>query len=179
MLTVGDKFPDFVLKAVVSTARDQEFQEISLGSYPGKWLVVFFWPLDFTHVCPTEIVAFGEAASLFAERDALVLGASHDSQYAHLAWRKQHEGLRSLPIPMMSDSKHELTTALGIAHKTEGVPLRATFVVDPLHVIRHVTVNDLMVGRNVEETLRVLEALLTDELCPCNWRKGEATLNRA
>jgi peroxiredoxin (alkyl hydroperoxide reductase subunit C) len=176
MLTVGDTFPAFALQAAVSLEKGQEFQEITSASHPGKWKVVFYWPMDFTFICPTEIAEFGRRHRDFADRDAVVLGASTDTHFVHLAWRRSHEDLRTLPIPMLADTKRELATALGILHKQDGVALRATFVVDPEGVIRHVSVNDLSVGRNVDETLRVLDALQTDELCPCNWRKGDPTL---
>ena len=177
MLTVGDKFPDFAAQAVVGLDKGKEFQEITSASYPGRWKVVFFWPMDFTFVCPTEIAAFGKRNRDFADRDAVVLGASTDTHFVHLAWRRDHEDLRTLPFPMLADTKRELATALGVLHKQDGVALRATFIVDPEGIIRHVSVNDLSVGRNVDETLRVLDALQTDELCPCNWQKGEPTLD--
>ena len=176
MLTVGDKFPQFDLQAAVSLEKGKEFKPISNKTYEGKWLVVFFWPMDFTFVCPTEIAEFGRRNQDFQDRDAQVLGASIDTQYVHLAWRKDHPDLRNIPFPMLADTKHELSRALGILHKTDGVALRATFIVDPEGIIRHVSVNDLSVGRNVDETLRTLDALQTDELCPCNWQKGEPTL---
>jgi len=179
MLTIGDKFPSFSLQGVVSLERGKEFKEITASDYPGKWLVVFLWPMDFTFVCPTEIAEFGRRQRDFADRDAQVLGASADTQYVHLAWRKDHPDLRALPFPMLADTRRELSSALGVLHKQEGVPLRATFVVDPAGIIRFVSVNDLSVGRNVDEVLRVLDALQTDELCPCNWKKGEATLEAA
>jgi alkyl hydroperoxide reductase subunit AhpC len=128
-------------------------------------------------VCPTEIAAFGKKSRDFADRDAQVLGASTDSHYVHLAWRKDHKDLRDLPFPMLADTKRELSSALGILHKQDGVPLRATFIVDPQGVIRFASVNDLSVGRNVDEVLRVLDGLQTDELCACNWKKGEETLS--
>jgi peroxiredoxin (alkyl hydroperoxide reductase subunit C) len=106
----------------------------------------------------------------------VVLGASTDTHFVHLAWRRSHEDLRALPFPMLADTRRELATALGILHKQDGVALRATFIVDPQGVIRHVSVNDLSVGRSVDETLRVLDGLQTDELCPCNWQKGQPTL---
>jgi len=127
-------------------------------------------------VCPTEIAEFGKKSKEFAARDAQVLGASVDTHWVHLAWRKQHPDLKELPIPMLADTKRELSTALGVLTQKEGVPLRATFIIDPAGVIRWVSVNDLNVGRSVPETLRVLDALQTDELCPCNWQKGQATL---
>ena len=179
MLTVGDKLPEFSLHAVVSLDKGKEFHELRHDSFPGKWTVVFLWPMDFTFVCPTEIAEFGQRNQDFVDRDAQVLGVSTDSQYVHLAWRRDHPDLRALPFPMLADTKRELSTALGVLHKQDGVPLRATFVVDPQGIIRHVSVNDLSVGRNVEEVVRILDALQTDELCPCNWRKGEPTLEAA
>lgn len=179
MKTVGEQFPTFTLPAVVSLEKGKEFQDITHTSHPGKWLVMFFWPMDFTFVCPTEIAAFGQCNQDFADRDAQVLGVSTDTQYVHLAWRKDHPDLRDLPYPMLADHRRTLSEALGILHPEEGVPLRATFIVDPDGIIRFVSVNDLSVGRSVDEVLRVLDALQTDELCPCNWRPGEATLEVA
>ena len=176
MLTVGDRFPEFVLKAVHRLDEGHEFEDVTDKSFPGKWKVVFLWPMDFTFVCPTEIAEFGRKNTDFADRDAQLLGASTDTHFVHLAWRKDHPDLRDIPFPMLADTKRELSTALGVLHKTDGVPLRATFVVDPDNIVRHVSVNDLSVGRNVDEVLRVLDALQTDELCPCNWKKGDATL---
>ncbi len=179
MLTVGDKLPAFKLQAAVSLEKGKEFSEITDQSYAGKWQVVFAWPMDFTFVCPTELEAFGKKNAEFKDRDAQILGLSIDTHFVHLAWRNNHPDLKSLPYPMLADTKRELSQALGILHKTDGVDLRATFIVDPQGVIRHVSVNDLSVGRNVDETLRVLDALQTDELCPCNWKKGDATLKAA
>lgn len=176
MLTIGDKLPAFDLASVVSIEKGKEFEQITNESYEGKWKVIFFWPMDFTFICPTEIAEFGKRNRDFADRDAQVLGASTDTHYVHLAWRNNHDDLRNLPFPMMADTKRELSTALGILHKEAGVALRATFITDPQGVIRWVSVNDLSVGRNVDETLRVLDALQTDELCPCNWKQGEKTL---
>lgn len=177
MLTVGENFPSFELTATVSRENGKEFQTITDESYKGKWKVFFFWPKDFTFVCPTEIAAFGKLNQEFADRDAQILGGSIDSEYVHLAWRNSHPDLKELPFPMLSDIKRELTGTLGVLDEKAGVALRATFVVDPEGVIRHVSVNDLSVGRNPQEVLRILDALQTDELCPCNWHKGEATLN--
>jgi peroxiredoxin (alkyl hydroperoxide reductase subunit C) len=179
MLTVRDTFPQFKLQSVVSLEKGKEFKDLSNDSYPGKWLVVFFWPMDFTFVCPTEIAEFGRKNGEFADRDAQVLGVSTDSHFVHLAWRKDHDDLRDLPFPMMADIKRELSAACGVLAEEEGVALRATFLVDPNGVIRWVDVNDLKVGRNVDEVLRVLDALQTDELCPCNWKEGQATLKIA
>ena len=179
MLTVGDTFPEFSLKAVVSTDPKEAFTRITDETDPGKWKIVFFWPKDFTFVCPTEIAEFGRMNGDFNDRDAVVYGASIDSEFVHLAWRQHHADLKALPFPMLADVKRELTSALGILDKTEGVALRATFIVDPEGVIRWASVNDLSIGRNIPEVLRVLDALQTDELCPCNWQKGEPTLAAA
>ncbi len=179
MLTVGKTFPAFNLKAAVTSDLQTAFTEINDKSYKGKWLVVFFWPKDFTFVCPTEIAEFGKLNKDFADRDAQVLGVSTDSEFVHLAWRQHKEELNGLPFPMVSDIKRELSSALGILDPEEGVAQRATFVVDPEGIIRFTMVTDLNVGRNVKEVLRVLDALQTDELCPCNWQKGQDTLQVA
>jgi alkyl hydroperoxide reductase subunit AhpC len=179
MLTIGQKFPEFNLTGVVSADPKTAFKSISNSTYKGKWLVVFAWPKDFTFVCPTEISAFGSKTKDFADRDAQVLGMSTDSDYVHLAWKQNHKDLKDLPFPMLSDIKHELSNALGIVNEAAGVCNRATFIVDPNGVIRHASVNDLKVGRNVDEVMRILDALQTDELCQCNWNKGDAPLKAA
>jgi alkyl hydroperoxide reductase subunit AhpC len=179
MLTVGDRFPDFSLTAVNGTDPNTAFTQVTRASYAGKWLVVMAWPKDFTFVCPTEIVGFNALARDFAERDAEILGLSIDSDFVHVAWRQSREDLRAVTFPWLADIKRELTAALGILDRQEGVPLRATFIVDPEGIIRFASVNDLSVGRNPQEVLRVLDALQTDELCPCNWQKGEQTLQAA
>ena len=176
MLGVGEKFPAFSLDATVSTEQAKAFQKITDKDYAGRWKVYFFWPNDFTFVCPTEIAAFGKLNKEFQDRDAQVLGGSTDSEYVHLAWRRDHADLKKLPFPMLADIKRELCAALGILDPKAGVAQRATFIVDPEGVIRFVSVNDLSVGRNPQEVIRVLDALQTDELCPCNWHKGEAVL---
>lgn len=179
MLGIGKKFPEYRLNAVVSTDPSKAFQAIDGGTHAGKWRVIFFWPMDFTFVCPTEIAAFGKLEKEFRARDAQLLGASTDSEYVHLAWRRDKEELKDLPFPMLADVKRELTGALGILDAEAGVAQRAIYIVDPQGVIRFVYVTDLNVGRNPEEVLRVLDALQTDELCPCNWQKGEDTLKAA
>ena len=178
MLTVGDKFPQFSLKATVSEDLATAFTTVTNESYPGKWLVVFFWPKDFTFVCPTEIAEFGKKSGDFADRDAQVLGGSVDSEFVHLAWRRDHADLEGLPFPMLADLRKDLSGALGILDE-EGVAKRATFIVDPQGIVRFTSVTDMNVGRNVSEVLRVLDALQTDELCPCNWQRGEETLKAA
>jgi peroxiredoxin (alkyl hydroperoxide reductase subunit C) len=179
MLTVGDTFPSFALKGVVSRDIKTAFADFTEKSDAGKWKIVFFWPKDFTFVCPTEIAAFGKISGEFKDRDAVIYGVSTDSEFVHLAWRNNHADLKDLPFPMLADIKRELSQTLGILDKKEGVALRATFVVDPDGVIRFASVNDLSVGRNPAEVLRVLDALQTDELCPCNWQKGEDVLKAA
>lgn len=179
MLSVGNKLPTFSLKATVSNEIESAFLEVSDKTYAGKWLILFFWPKDFTFVCPTEIAEFGKLNKEFKDRDAQVLGASTDSEFVHLAWRQHKEELNKLPFPMLADIKRELSSALGILDPVEGVAQRATFIIDPEGVIRFTMVTDLSVGRNVKEVLRVLDALQTDELCPCNWQKGQDTLKVA
>lgn len=179
MKGVGQKLPEFSLQAVVSTDPKTAFTKITNETYQGKWQVLFFWPKDFTFVCPTEIKAFGDMTAEFSDRDAQVLGASVDSEFVHLAWRQNHEDLKTLPFPMLADIKRELSTELGILDPAEGVSQRATYIIDPEGIIRFVMVTDLSVGRNVKEVIRVLDALQTDELCPCNWQKGQETLKAA
>jgi lipoyl-dependent peroxiredoxin subunit C len=179
MLTVGDKFPSFDLNAVVDIDPAKAFERITDQSNKGKWKIVFFWPKDFTFVCPTEIAAFGKLNGDFNDRDAVVYGASIDSEFVHLAWRQNHADLKDLPFAMLADIKRELSTALGILDKNEGVAMRATYIVDPDGIIRFASVTDLNVGRNTQEVLRVLDALQTDELCPCNWQKGQDVLKAA
>ena len=172
-LGVGEKFPEFHVKATVSNDIETAFIDVNNKTYAGKWLVVFFYPKDFTFVCPTEIKAFGDLTSDFADRDAQLLGGSVDSEFVHMAWRKSHDDLRDLPFPLLADVKRELSQGLGIIDKNAGVSQRATFIVDPQGTIRFVMVTDLSVGRNPQEVLRILDALQSDELCPCNWKKGE------
>lgn len=181
MLTIGDKFPSYVLPAVTSSdlPPNGSFPNFDTGNPNGKWRVYFFWPKDFTFVCPTEIVGYNDLYDDFADRDAELVGLSTDSEFVHHAWRNNHDDLRDLKLPMVSDLKRELSEALGILDKSEGVALRATFIVDDQNTIQHVSVNGLSVGRNPAETLRILDALQSDELCPCNWHKGEDVLKVA
>ena len=176
-LGVGDKFPEFNVKATVANEIEKAFITVNNQTYKGKWLVVFFYPKDFTFVCPTEIKAFGDLNNEFLDRDTQVLGASVDSEFVHMAWRKSHDDLKALPFPLLADVKRELSQGLGIIDKNEGVSQRATFIVDPEGTIRFVMVTDLSVGRNPHEVLRILDALQSDELCPCNWSKGDDTID--
>lgn len=179
MLTVGDKFPEFSVTATVSTELKNAFQEIHNESFPGKWKVVVFYPKDFTFVCPTELKAFGDLNGEFADRDAQLMSGSVDSEFVHLAWRQHKDELKDLPYPMLADVTRELSGKLGILDEKQGVAKRATFIVDPDDIIRFAYVTDMDVGRNPEEVLRVLDALQTGELCPCNWQQGEDTLDAA
>jgi len=179
MLSVGQKFPQFKAKATVSNDIKNAFIDVSNDTFKGKWLVAFFWPKDFTFVCPTEIAEFGKLNKEFNDRDAKVLGISTDSEFVHLAWRQNKEELNNIPFPMVADIKRELSESLGILDANEGVAQRATYLVDPDGIIRFVMVTDLSVGRNVKEVLRVLDALQTDELCPCNWQKGDDVIKVA
>lgn len=179
MVGIGSQFPSYTLTGVVSSDPGTAFRQFDSASQPGAWRVVFFWPKDFTFVCPTEIAAFGQLHREFQERGAQLLGVSVDSEYVHLAWRRERPELRELPFPMLSDLKRELCGALGILDPQAGVAQRATYIVDPQGAIRFVYVTDLSVGRNPHEVLRVLDALQTDELCPCNWQRGQDTLQAA
>ncbi|CAJ1582124.1 peroxiredoxin [[Mycobacterium] wendilense] len=184
LLTIGDQFPQYELKAVIGgdlskvDAKDPEdyFTTVSSEDHPGKWRVVFFWPKDFTFVCPTEIAAFGKLNDEFEDRDTKVLGVSVDNEFVHFQWRAQHEDLKTLPFPMVSDLKRELAVAAGVLN-ADGVADRATFIVDPNNEVQFVSVTAGSVGRNVDEVLRVLDALQSDELCACNWKKGDPTIN--
>ena len=179
MIGIGEKFPAFNKQAVVSLEKGKEFQDISSDSFindDNRWTVMFWWPKDFTFVCPTEIAEFNNNHGEFKDRDTTLLGASTDSEFVHLAWRNNHDDLRGLKFPMIADTSKSLAEDLGILVDGEKVAYRATFIVDPQGVIRWICVNDLSVGRNVKEVLRVLDGLQTDELCPCNWEKGQETL---
>ena len=178
MLSIGEKFPEFKKTAVVSLEKGNEFYEITSQDHinAGKWLVMFWWPKDFTFVCPTEIAEFNKKNQDFKDRDAILIGASTDSEFVHLAWRQNHDDLRGLKFPMLADTSKSLAEDLGILEANEKIAYRVTYIVDPQGIVRWVSANDLSVGRNVNEVIRVLDALQTDELCPCNWQKGEATL---
>ena len=179
MIGIGEKFPAFNKQAVVSLEKGKEFENISSDSFindDNRWTVMFWWPKDFTFVCPTEIAEFNNNHGEFKDRDTTLLGASTDSEFVHLAWRNNHDDLRGLKFPMIADTSKSLAEDLGILVDGEKVAYRATFIIDPLGIIRWICVNDLSVGRNVKEVLRVLDGLQTDELCPCNWEKGQETL---
>ncbi len=176
MLTIGQKFPEFKKEAVVSLEPGKEFQTLTNEDIKGKWTVFFWWPLDFTFVCPTEITSFNASFEEFEKRGASLIGASIDSQFVHLAWRNDHSGLKGLKFPMLADTSKSLSDELGILESENKIAYRATYIIDPEGIIQHVSINGLNVGRNVKETIRILDALQTGELTPCDWVPGEATL---
>lgn len=184
MLGIGDKLPSFTVVGVKPGFHLQEengqsaFEPLTEDSFPGKWKVIFFYPKDFTFVCPTEIAEFARLSKDFADRDAVVLGGSTDNEFCKLAWRREHKDLHRLPIWQFADSSGALVDGLGV-RSPDGVAYRYTFIVDADNVIQHVYATNLNVGRSPKDTLRVLDALQTDELCPCNREVGGATLKVA
>ncbi len=182
MKTVGDKLEPFRVVGVKPGFNAHEengqsaFEDITEKSFEGKWKIIYFYPKDFTFVCPTEIVAFAKLNQDFADRDAVVLGGSTDNEFVKLAWRREHKDLNKLNSWQFADTTGSLVDQLGVREKEAGVALRATFIVDPDNTIQHVSVNNLNVGRNPDEILRILDGLQTDELCPCNRAVGGSTL---
>ena len=177
MLGVGKKFPNFKKKAVVSLEPGKEFETLTRSEVlNGKWTVFFWWPLDFTFVCPTEITSFNNHFDDFVKRDANLIGASIDSEFVHLAWRNADPNLKKLRFPMLADTSKSLAKDLGILEKENKIAYRATYIIDPNGVIQHVSVNGLNVGRNVVETLRLLDAFQNGGLVPCDWQPGDPTL---
>ena len=181
MKGVGEKLDDFNIVGVKPKFHEHEesgesaFETIDEKSFPEKWKVIYFYPKDFTFICPTEIVEYAKLNKEFLDRDCVVLGGSTDNEHCKLAWRREHKDLNKLDQWSFADTEGTLVDALGIRSE-EGVALRATFIVDPHNIIQHVSVNNLNVGRNPTETLRILDALQTDELCPCNRPVGGDTI---
>ncbi len=179
-LRVGQVAPDFKATAVI----DQEFKDISLSDYRGKYVVLFFYPLDFTFVCPTEITAFSDRAEEFTKLNTEILGVSVDSAFSHLAWiqtDRKSGGVGDLNYPLVADLKKEISTAYNVLDPDAGIALRGLFIIDKEGVIQHATINNLAFGRNVDETLRTLQALQyvqahPDEVCPAGWQPGEKTM---
>ncbi|WP_017326661.1 peroxiredoxin [Synechococcus sp. PCC 7336] len=178
-LKIGTPAPDFKATAVI----DQDFETISLSQYRGKYVILFFYPLDFTFVCPTEITSFSDRAGEFSALNTQILGVSVDSEFSHLAWvqtDRKAGGVGDVNYPLVSDLKKELSTAYGVL-TDEGVALRGLFIIDPEGVVQYATINNLGFGRSVDETKRVLQAIQyiqshPDEVCPANWQPGEATM---
>ncbi len=173
MLTVGDKFPEYSVKCNVGSD-PESLKGLTNADYDGKWVCYFFYPKDFTFICPTEIAEFNTQLAEFNDRDCQVVGGSTDNEYCHLAWCQSHDDLKDLAYPLIGAQR--LAHDLGIVDPNADVCLRATFLVDPNGVVQWSSANALSVGRNVNEILRVLDAIQSDELCPCNWKKGEPTL---
>lgn len=197
MLTINQKLPSFtkLSNITVNTSIEDAFPEITftnndleqtklvikngskeIKNKEGDWLILFAYPKDFTFICPTEIKAFGDLNEEFEDRDANVIGFSTDSEFVHRAWRMDNEDIKNVPFPLLADTNASLSKALGIYNEEDGIAERATFIVDPNGIIQHVSINAGSVGRNPSEILRILDALQQDELCPCNWKKGEETL---
>lgn len=178
ILSVGSKFPEFNKKSCVSREEGKEFRHVSNEEHikAGQWMVMFWWPKDFTFICPTEISGFNDRIADFAGNNTQLLGASTDSEFVHLAWRNNDPNLRDLQFPMIADTSKSLAEELGILNEGEKIAYRATYIVDPQGIIRWVSINDLDVGRNVDEVIRVLVGLQTGEKVPCNWVPGRATL---
>jgi len=177
MLSPGSKAPEFKTQACVGIEKGKEFAPIASKDYPGKWIVFYTYPKDFTFVCPTEIVEFDKKKKDFEDRGAVLLGGSTDNEFSHLAWRKDHADLKKLNHPLLHVNP-AMAEGFGLVQPTAGVALRATFIIDPQGNVRHASANDLSVGRNVDEVIRILDGLQTEELCPCNWHKGEETLTQ-
>ena len=182
MIGIGETLPDFTLVGVKPGFNAHEeggksaFETLTKDSFKGKWKVIYFYPKDFTFICPTEIAEFARLNKEFEDRDAVVLGGSTDNEFCKLAWRREHKDLDKLAQWQFADNGGVFARALGILDHSAGVALRATFIVDPHNVVQHVTVNGLNVGRSPAETLRVLDGLQTDELCACNRPLGGDTL---
>jgi peroxiredoxin (alkyl hydroperoxide reductase subunit C) len=178
-LRVGQMAPDFTATAVV----DQEFKEISLSQYRGKYVVLFFYPLDFTFVCPTEITAFSDRYADFSSKDTEVLAVSVDSKFSHLAWiqtPRNQGGIGDITYPLVADLKKEICAAYNVLNE-DGEADRGLFIINPQGMVMHMTINKAPVGRNVDETLRVLQAYQyveanPDEVCPANWTPGDKTM---
>jgi len=174
---VGKPAPDFRLEGVVGTEPGKEFKTLALKDFKDKWLVFFFYPADFTFVCPTEIKGFNDNLDSFKKLNAEVVAASTDSKWSHLAWIKRGD-LGNLRYPLLADFTKETARAYGVLDSEQGVALRGLFIIDPKGTIQYQVIHNLDVGRSVEETLRVLEALQTGGLCPLGWKPGQKTLGK-
>jgi alkyl hydroperoxide reductase subunit AhpC len=172
MVMVGEQAPDFTVEGI----NGREFVDVSLSDYRGKWVILFFYPLDFTFVCPTEITAFTKRSERIAELNGQVLGCSVDSKYSHLTWVEQ---LGEQSYPILSDITKSVSRSYGVLVEDKGIALRGTFIIDPEGTLRWMVVHDTSIGRSIDETIRVLEALQTGELCPVEWEPGEETLGKA
>lgn len=172
-MKVGQKAPEFALEAYVAG----QFKHVKLSDYKGKWVVLFFYPRDFTFVCPTELKGFAQAESEFKKKNAVVLAASTDSAFSHKAWLEKD--LPEVQYAVLADTAHTLSREYGVLIEEIGAALRGTFIIDPEGVLQWLVVSNLNVGRSVAETLRALDALQTGELCPVEWKHGVKTLGKA
>jgi len=175
MIKPGTKLPHLTAPACVSTEAGAEFATVDSATFEGRWNVLYTYPKDFTFVCPTEIVEFDRVVPELGSRNAALFGGSTDNEYSHLAWRRSDPQLRGIRHPLLFLSSTTVAS-LGVLHPTEGVALRATLITDPQGVVRFASANELSVGRNVAEVMRVLDALQTGELTACNWQPGQDVL---
>ncbi len=176
---IGQQAPPFSVQAYdrTQTGCEDEFIRVSLADLKGKWVCLYFYPLDFTAVCPTEIVSFNESLNQFQERECVVLTASTDSVFTHKGWCDSNRDLAGLKHLMLSDTTHEMCRAYGVLKEDAGIAYRGVFLIDPTGIVRWLAIYDLDIGRDVNEVLRVLDALQTDKMCPCNWKPGQATID--
>ena len=172
-IRIGEKIPEIKAEAYIHGT----FKKINFSEYHGKWLVLFFYPLDFTFVCPTEIKGFAKKEGEFFKLNTVVIGASTDSVHSHKAWFERD--LPEVKFPVLADTNHEISKLFGVLKDDEGIAYRGTFIIDPHGILRYVVVSDLNVGRSVDETLRVVQALRSGKLCPVEWKPGERTLGSA
>lgn len=178
-LLIGHAAPDVTVSAYdrAHDGTEAQFRPVKVSDYRGQWVCLYFYPLDFTAVCPTEIIAFNQVLSDFAHRRCVVLAASTDSVYSHKGWCDSHPDLKGLQHLMLADSTRKFSEAFGVLKEDQGIAYRGTFLIDPEGIVRWVMVNDLGVGRSIPEVLRVLDALQTEQFCPCNWKKGDKTIS--
>jgi lipoyl-dependent peroxiredoxin subunit C len=178
-VSIGQAAPTFKVKAYDrnKNGTDREFRDVSLPDFKGKWVCLFFYPLDFSQVCPTELLAFNKTLPEFADRNCVLLTASTDSEFSHKGWCESHAELKDMRYLMLADTTHSLSRAFGVLKEDAGIAYRGIFLIDPNGVVRWFAVHDLGVGRNVDEVIRVLDALQTDKMCPCNWQKGDKTID--
>ncbi|MBS0260737.1 MAG: peroxiredoxin [Planctomycetes bacterium] len=176
---VGQMAPNFEVQAYDRTkdGTPDQFPNVKLSDFAGKWVCLFFYPLDFTFVCPTELVAFNKAVPDFEDRNCVVLTASTDSVFSHKGWCDSHADLKGLKYLMLADMTRKMSAAYDVLDEDKSIAYRGIFLLDPKGIVRWLAIHDLGVGRNVSEVLRVLDALQTDKLCPCNWKPGDKTLN--
>ena len=171
MIRINEQVPDFETKAF----HDNKIKKVKLSDYKGKWVVVFFYPADFTFICPTELHEFAKREADFKKENAVIFGASTDSAHSHKAWFSKE--LSDVKYPILADTAHTLSRDYGVLVEETGEALRGTFIINPEGILKYIVISDMNVGRSIEETLRVVRALKTGKLCPVEWKEGEKTLN--